>query len=214
MTRRMRYLAGQAAARAAELALVLLGLQVVFAEFDAAGEALLLLGWDLLAAVYLAVGALLVRRSRHREPEPAAGGRGLLMSRYRFAFTLAASLTGVGAAVDLLTADGRDAVEAVVQVAAIVATGLAWLLLHSGYARFYAARYAAAGEGFAFPGTAEPGPVDMAYFAFAVGTSFATSDVVVTSRVMRWHVTVHSIASFAYNTAVIALAVSVVTRMR
>lgn len=214
MTGRKRYWAGQALARATELVLVWLGLQVVFAERDAVDEAFLLLGWDLVAVLYLAVGAAAVRRSRLRDAASGSRRRGTPLSWYQFAFTIAASLTGVGAAIDMLTADGGDAVEAVVQVAAVIATGLAWMLLHSGYARFYAARYAAAGEGFDFPGTDEPGPVDLVYFAFTVGTSFAASDVTVTSRVMRWHVTVHSVISFAYNTAVIALAVSVVTGMR
>lgn len=204
---------GRAAARITELALVGFGLQVVFTERDPAEEALLLLGWDLLALCYLTVGALVVRRSRLRDPAPTARGRSRAMSWYQFAFTLAASLIGVGAAVDLLVADGGDEIGAVVQVAAVIATGLAWMLLHSGYARFYAALYANTGEGFTFPDTPVPGPVDLMYFAFTVGTTFATSDVVVTSRAMRWHVTVHSIASFMYNAAVIALAVSVVTRI-
>ena len=43
------------------------------------------------------------------------------------------------------------------------------------------------------------------------GVTFATSDVEVVSRRMRWHVLVHSILSFAYNTAVIAIVVNVVS---
>lgn len=211
MTRRARRSVARIISRVCEIVLVLLGLRIVFAELDPAGEAALLLTWDLLAVCYLAVGAAVVRRSRLHEPSLPAEHR-RTASIFQFAFTLAASLTGVGAAADLLVADSRDAVEAVVQVAAVIATGLAWMLLHSGYARFYAARYARAGEGFEFPRTAVPGSVDLVYFSFTVGTSFATSDVVVTTRVMRWHVTVHSVLSFAYNTAVIALAVSVVTR--
>ena len=47
--------------------------------------------------------------------------------------------------------------------------------------------------------------------SFTVGVTFATSDVEVVSRRMRWHVLVHAILSFVYNTAVIAIVVNVVS---
>ena len=47
--------------------------------------------------------------------------------------------------------------------------------------------------------------------SFTVGVTFATSDVEVVNRRMRWHVLVHSILSFVYNIAVIAIVVNVVS---
>ena len=48
-------------------------------------------------------------------------------------------------------------------------------------------------------------------FSFTLGTSFAASDVTVTSRTMRWHVMMHSILSFFYNTVVLAVAFGILT---
>jgi uncharacterized membrane protein len=41
--------------------------------------------------------------------------------------------------------------------------------------------------------------------------SFASSDVEVHGRALRWHVLVHSVISFFYNAVVLAVAVSVIT---
>ncbi len=61
------------------------------------------------------------------------------------------------------------------------------------------------------PGEERDGPPvfsDYVYLAAQVATTFSTSDVTVERRSMRRTVTVHSIATFAYNTVVIALIVS------
>ncbi len=89
----------------------------------------------------------------------------------------------------------------------------AWLLLHAGYARYYAQLYhdAAAPGGLRFPDDARPAVVDLAYFALSIGTSFAVSDVEVTSRRARV-VMGHSVVGFFYNTLVIAVVVGVLTQ--
>ncbi|GMA21198.1 DUF1345 domain-containing protein [Arsenicicoccus piscis] len=63
----------------------------------------------------------------------------------------------------------------------------------------------------ALPGHQHPRPVDFVYLAFTLGSSFATSDVEITSRRMRFRVLLHSVLSFFYNAAVVALAISVIT---
>ena len=65
--------------------------------------------------------------------------------------------------------------------------------------------------GLEFSSDREPGMLDFAYFAFAIGTSFVTSDVQVTSRAARGVVLVHTVLSFAYNTVLIAVVVNVVS---
>ena len=86
------------------------------------------------------------------------------------------------------------------------------MLLHVGYARFYAAWDSASDrQGFGFPGTDRPRLVEYLYFAVTVGVSFATSDVTVRQRRLRWHVIVHSIVSFFYNAIVLAVGVAVLT---
>jgi uncharacterized membrane protein len=52
--------------------------------------------------------------------------------------------------------------------------------------------------------------MDFAYFAFTIGTSFAVSDVDVTSRAIRRAVLGHQILSFFFNTSILALAINLV----
>ncbi len=64
--------------------------------------------------------------------------------------------------------------------------------------------------GWSFPGRGEPAAPDFAYFAFAVGTTFATSDVSVSSAKVRLAVLVHGVLAFFYNTTILALVVNLV----
>lgn len=132
--------------------------------------------------------------------------------RFSFLFTFTASATGMFAAATVVVqADRRDSVSAGLVVFAVAATILAWTLLHAGYARFYAAMYRRDRASIRFPGTTHAGPVDLLYLAFTIGTSFAVSGATVTSRELRWHITVHSILSFFYNAAVLAIAIRFLT---
>ena len=86
----------------------------------------------------------------------------------------------------------------------------AWAVLNTAYALYYAYMYYRDEErpgGLEFPGD----KVDFAYFAFTIGTSFAASDVKVTSRTIRRVVLGHTILSFAYNTVLIAVVINVIT---
>jgi uncharacterized membrane protein len=197
-------------ARGVELILALSGLAfTVFASEDEPGQAAFLGAWGAVAALYLLVGGLRVRRLRLVEPaEPTGPPRGTAQRRIGFLMTVAASLTGLGAALDVLSAGGGDDDEygVLVRGLGVIVMGCAWMLLHAGYARFYAHW-----TEWRFPGTQRPGLVDFLYFSFTVGVSFATSDVEVRSRALRWHVMVHSVVSFFYNAIVLAIAVGIVT---
>ncbi len=93
--------------------------------------------------------------------------------------------------------------------AAIVAS---WLAAHTGYTFHYAYLYHRNGaRGLAFPGDAEPALLDVAYFSFAVGTTFGTTDVEVTTRRMRRSVLLHGLFAFAFNSAILAVAVAYLT---
>lgn len=89
-----------------------------------------------------------------------------------------------------------------------------WAMLHSSYALYYAyLYYRSSGDRpveFSFPGSEEPDALDFAYFAFAVGTSLAVSDVKATSRGARRVVLGHQVLAFFYNTAVLALVFNLV----
>ena len=87
-----------------------------------------------------------------------------------------------------------------------------WSLTHTTYTLRYAHLYYRdddEGEGgLTFPGERAPDYVDFAYFAFTVGMCFQVSDVVITSPLIRRTVLTHALLSFAYNTAILALALN------
>jgi uncharacterized membrane protein len=205
MAARLRW----AITRAVEIVLAVSGLSysILFDESPTV-EAWFLFGWGTLAATYLVIGWVRVRRQRHRDvPVPRRTGG---LRRFSIFFTVAASLTGFGAALAVIAnkdggQDGNE-VGSLVTGLGVVVVICAWLLLHVGYARFYAQW-----TDLRFPGTPEPQLVDFLYFSFTVGVSFASSDVEVRSRPLRWSVMVHSVVSFLYNAAVLAVAVGIIT---
>lgn len=98
---------------------------------------------------------------------------------------------------------------------------VAWLELHIGFAIYYAKHYyslnplpAAAGadpQGFVFTGTDEPVFTDFLYVAFAVGLTYAMSDVSLEDHRVRRMVLMHSLVSFLFYSTVISAALNLIT---
>jgi uncharacterized membrane protein len=167
--------------------------------------------WSLVAFAYIFVGTLVVRRLRKADPDqptpPIPGWAGSVFARrLGFLLTVAASLTGMNAALSVLADREDEAYTELVGGLGVIAMICAWVLLHSGYARFYSYWHE-----WKFPACPNPGPTEFLYFAFTVGVSFAASDVEVRSRTLRWHVMIHSVVSFFYNAIVLAVAVGIIT---
>lgn len=100
---------------------------------------------------------------------------------------------------------------------ALIVLGLAavvtsWCATHTAYTLRYAHLYYrddGEGEGgLSFPGDKPPDYFDFAYFAFTVGMCFQVSDVTIAAKSLRRAVLFHSVLSFAYNTAILALAMN------
>jgi uncharacterized membrane protein len=111
-------------------------------------------------------------------------------------------------------APGQEASLVALCLAAVVS---AWCLTHTVYTLRYAHLYYrddGEGEGgLAFPPPDKPPApdyFDFAYFSFTVGMCFQVSDVCITSKHIRRAVLFHSVLSFAYNTAILALAMNLV----
>ena len=94
-----------------------------------------------------------------------------------------------------------------------------WLLTHVMFALHYAHRFYRddpktneldATGGLQFPGNRAPDYWDFLYFSFVIGMTSQVSDVQVTSRPMRQLVLSHSVLSFAFNTVILALSISIV----
>lgn len=104
-----------------------------------------------------------------------------------------------------------EAAPALVALSLLAVAG-AWVLTHTAYTLRYAhLYYRDRGDGVGgleFPGSQPPTDVDFAYFAFTIGMCFQVSDVTVTNRVIRRDVLIHAVISFAYNTAILSLALN------
>ncbi|MEQ0563524.1 DUF1345 domain-containing protein [Amycolatopsis sp. NEAU-NG30] len=198
----------------AEFLLVLLGLGWLFAP-NTGLDVVFLLAWDVLAVAAIATRWLRIRRYRLvADAEPTWLGS-LLGRRWSFAATLVVSAVGLTAGGLILVANSiaeeDDELAFALQVSAVPAVLGAWILLHFGYADRYAHLHYRCAPGLRFPGTEQPNLLDFAYFAFTLGTSFATSDVEVRARPLRYTVLTHSVVSFVYNTAILGIAVGVIT---
>jgi len=199
----------------AQLTLAVIGLIVGFVP--TAEETLQLLDWWCFCAVLyviaVAIAVTVVARSR-RSVHRWVTAR-LLVGRITGvvsgASTVLASLCGIAGAVQVkLQYTGADRVSAT--VIGTTAMLLSWMLLHWGHAQLYLRLHRRSPRPLlAFPGTAHPRLSDFVYFAFTVGTTFATSDVDVLDPRMRWAVAKHSILSFFYDGAIIVLALNTLT---
>jgi uncharacterized membrane protein len=182
------------------------GLGVVLMRDDWLG---IMLGFDAAAGLFLlSCAALLAIRDpaviRRSAEENDANRRVLL------------ALTGIVMTVLLVaiaaeTANVRP--EPWTKVIIIVTLLLAWLFSNMVYALHYAhmayLEPKAGCHGLDFPNTPEPVYWDFVYFAFAIGMTFQTSDVTISSDRIRRVVTVHSFAAFVFNIGVLAFTINV-----
>ena len=206
--------------RFAEIVLVLLGLGWLVSP-DTGIDVVFLLAWDLVAIITIVTRWMRLRRYRLAADGPAgerpAWLHSLLGRRTSFVSTIVVSVVGMTAGGLILVAntiaEDDDETAFVLQICAAPAVLAAWMLLHFGYADRYAHLHfqAAPAAGLRFPGADRPDLVDFAYFAFTIGTSFATSDVEVQARPIRYTVLTHSVLSFVYNTAILGIAIGVIT---
>jgi uncharacterized membrane protein len=85
---------------------------------------------------------------------------------------------------------------------------LSWVYLHVLFAAHYAHAYWLAEGGLDFPGGKEPDWLEFLYLSFTVGMTAQVSDVVTSSPAMRRMVLTHALAAFAFNAAILGVAVN------
>ena len=103
----------------------------------------------------------------------------------------------------------------------LASVALGWATIHTMAALHYAHLFWQPDEGVAadgrhrirrgliFPETPEPSIADFLYFAFVIGMTAQTSDVVISSTSMRQVNLFHAIVSFFFNTVLVAAAVNI-----
>ena len=171
----------------------------------------LLAGWNAGVTLYLLLLYWRFTRTsasdiRHHAAAEDEGAVAIL------ALTVAAALASIGAIMaELGTGQGvaRTAAQLVLATVTIV---LSWAFIHTIFALHYAHEfYGSGGEsgGLAFPSKVPPDYWDFVYFSFGIGTAAQVSDVEIVSREIRRVVTAHTIVSFFFNAALLALIVNI-----
>jgi len=179
----------------------------------------IVISWDVFAAASLSLAWLAI--VRHDPYELRRNARLQDWSRtLLFAAVLVAavaSLLAVGLMLGIAkAAPVRD--RAVPILASFSAVALSWGLVHTLFALRYAHRYydgadtaerdAVAG-GLIFPGKEQPDFLDIAYFSFVIGMTCQVSDVQISSGRLRRLALLHGLIAFAFNAAILALAVNI-----
>lgn len=139
-----------------------------------------------------------------------------------FAFVILASLVSLVSILFLLKAD-KNLSEAEITghvVLSMVSVVVSWWLVHTIFTMRYAHMYYSTDPdgdnkkpigGLQFPSEDEPDYLDFVYFSFVLGTTFQVSDVEISARPIRRLALVHGLIAFAFNTAILALSINVVS---
>jgi uncharacterized membrane protein len=195
---------------------VALGVAVMaflFATCDWRVATKLLVGWDIGIGLYLVLALSLMARSdvhriRRRAASQDEGSLAILV------LVVAAAIASLGAIVAELGTVGGAARQPGQLILATVTVVLAWAFIHSMFALHYAHEFYGEGRdrligGMTFPEDHEPDYWDFMYFSFTIGMCAQVSDVVVSSKSIRRTVLAHSVVSFLFNAALVALTVNI-----
>jgi uncharacterized membrane protein len=139
-----------------------------------------------------------------------------------FLFVIGASLVSLGAILFLLkspksASDAQTAIHVLLSLGAVV---VSWWLVHTVFTMRYAHDYydetaddgsKKAAGGLDFPDKEEPDYLDFVYFSFVIGMTFQVSDVEITSKHIRRLAWAHGLISFAFNTAIVALSINIIS---
>jgi uncharacterized membrane protein len=173
----------------------------------------LAIGFDVAAALFLVSLIPLVndrdaQAIRERADANAANRVVVLLVSTLLTVVIMAAIAGE------LPAARHGDLSSIVQL--VVTLLLIWLFANSVYALHYAHDYytthpeipAKDCGGLDFPGDANPGYADFAYFAFTLGMTFQTSDVEITATRVRLIALLHSFGAFVFNIGVIAFTIN------
>jgi uncharacterized membrane protein len=173
----------------------------------------LILGWNICAGLYLALAfRLMAKADVHRIRRQAR-----VQDEGQFAIlilTAAAALASLAAIFALLSASAGAARHPAEFLLAVITILLSWTFTHTIFALHYAHEYYdenhGKGGGMIFPGNEpEPDYWDFMYFSFVIGMCAQVSDVTVSNRSIRRTVFGHSVVSFIFNAALVALTVNI-----
>ena len=169
-------------------------------------------GWDAGALLLLVLVWRIILAASPEETARRAAAEDVGRSFVWATVVLASTVSLFAATVALRNARAMaPRMERELALLCLLAVATAWFLCHTTYTLRYAhLYYRDDGDlgGLGFPGTEMPCLLDFAYYAFTLGMCFQVSDVTVTQHRMRQATLGHALLSFAFNTAVLALALN------
>ena len=174
----------------------------------------LLVAWNVGAAAYLGLIALMMlgpTANPRVEARPEDENQWVLL-----VLGVIASTAALAAIIwDLGPVKNMEGLAKAAHLALVCASILtAWTFIQVLFAIHYAGVYFAAltdgdAGGLEFPGKPKPGWTEFVYQAFVVGCTFASSDTNVTSTRMRRICVIQGVVGFFFNTIILALAINI-----
>ena len=166
-----------------------------------------LIGWNLGVVAY---GITILVLFRNVTPERLQR-EATLLDEGRWAMlviTIAAAVASLGAIVlELAQIHGKHHAGWLMALAGATVL-LSWFFVHTIFTTHYAHEFWRGG-GLLFPGNDRPGIGEFFYFSFCMAVASQVSDVSTQSPRMRQLVLAHSLVSYLFNTAIIALGVNI-----
>jgi uncharacterized membrane protein len=186
--------------------------------------ALILVTWIGCALTIISLNWAIILSSHPSEVKKIAGLQDSSRTFLFFFITIASVMSLVAIVYLLKSTKGLPEVAKNEHILlSITAVVISWWQLHTIYTLRYGHLYYGAdadGDGVAdapgglqFPGKDQPDYLDFVYFSFIIGMTFQVSDVNITSRKIRRVCIGHALLSFAFNTAILALSINVISGM-
>ncbi len=176
----------------------------------------LLVTWDIGITLYLGLAFHLMTQAQahHIRRRARLQDEGQFMI---LILTAAAALASLGAIFALLGSVDGNKRQVIDLFLATITIMLSWAFTHTMFALHYAHEYydeadgkGGKGGGMQFPGdNTEPDYWDFMYFSFVIGMCAQVSDVTVSCQPIRRTVFGHSVISFIFNAALLALTVNI-----
>jgi uncharacterized membrane protein len=171
-----------------------------------------LLGWDVMAIVYLLwtwltilpMGHELTQRFALREDPSRAASDVVLLGASIF------SLAAVGLVLFASSGGSGELIKPVQGALSVISVVLSWLVVHTLFTLRYAELYYGEPAGGIDFGHDVPSYKDFAYLAFTVGMTFQVSDTNVSVSPIRHTILRHALLSYLFGTVILAATINLV----